>query len=297
VLSKRVEELEEKLNTNSRNSSKPPSTDKGKGKKNVKSGKKAGGQPGHTGKGRTHFTETQIDSTHQIYPATQCDCGSEVKTTRLNWRHQTIDIPEIKPIITEYQMYAGACQGCGKQHEATLPIGVNPKLVGPRLLALIGTLTGGYRLSKRLVQGLLQDLYRIELSVGAISQSEEIISAALEAIVQEAHAYIQQAEVVHSDETGHKEKGEKQWMWVAIAGLVSVFMARASRSTAIAKELLGEAFAGILVSDRYSAYTWVDTGRRQLCWAHLLRDFTKISERSGAAGQIGEQLLEHACRR
>jgi len=295
-LCKRVEELEEQRKTNSRNSSKPPSTDKVSSKKQGKSDKKAGGQPGHTGKGRTHFTPEQIESTHQCYPDKQCVCGGEVKTTRLNARHQSIDIPEIKLVITEYQLYAGACQKCGKQHEATLPSGVGAKLVGPRLLALIGTLTGGYRLSKRLVQGLLQDLYRIEISVGTISQSEEIISAALDTIVQEAHAHIQQAKVVHSDETGHKEKGKKQWMWVAIAGMVSVFMARASRSTAIAKELLGEAFAGILVSDRYSAYTWVDAVRRQLCWAHLLRDFTKISERSGTAGQIGDQLLAHAKR-
>jgi transposase len=293
---RRIKELEEKLNTNSRNSSRPPSTDKGPGKKKSGSGKKAGGQPGHTGKGRALFTEEQIDRTQSCYPNRQCECGGAVNTTRLGRRHQTIDIPEIKPFITEYRLYAGVCRGCGKQHEAGLPAGVSAKLVGPRLLALIGTLTGGYRLSKRLVQGLLQDLYRIELSVGTISESEEIISAALETVVQEAHEHIQRAAVVHSDETGHKEKGKKQWMWVGIAGLVSVFLARASRSAEIAKELLGEAFAGILISDRYSAYTWVEALRRQLCWAHLLRDFTKIAQRSGTAGQVGAQLIEHTKR-
>jgi uncharacterized coiled-coil protein SlyX/IS1 family transposase len=295
-MSKRIEELEEKVNTNSRNSSKPPSADIGSGKRNIKSGKKAGGQPGHKGNGRTLYAEDRVDHTSHQYPPKQCECGGAVKTTRLNWRHQTLDIPEINPIVTEYRMYAGTCQGCGKHHEAGLPDGVSARLAGPRLLALVGTLTGGYRMSKRLVQGLLQDLYGIELSVGTISQSEEVISAALETVVQEAHAHIRQAEIVHSDETGHKEKGEKQWMWVAIAGMVSVFMARVSRSAEVAKELLGESFTGILVSDRYSAYTWVQTDRRQLCWAHLLRDFTKISERSGVAGQIGEELLEHAKR-
>ena len=289
---KQIKALEEKLNTNSRNSSKPPSTDPRSGKKKTGSGKKAGGQPGHVGRGRTFFSEEQVDQTHLLYPERQCGCGGKVSITRLHRRHQTIDIPQIKAHITEYQLYAGACQGCGKQHEAVLPMDVSGKLVGPRLLALIGTLTGGYRLSKRLVQGLLQDVFRIELSVGLISQSEALISAALQTIVQEAHAHIRQAAVVHSDETGHKEKGKKQWMWVAIAGMVSVFMARAARSADIAKELLGNAFAGILVSDRYSAYTWVDAARRQWCWAHLLRDFTKISERSGVAGQVGEQLLE-----
>lgn len=217
-------------------------------------------------------------------------------TTRLSGRHQTIEIPEITPLVTEYQVYAGVCQGCGKQHEARLPEGASPRLVAPRLLALIGTLTGGYRLSKRLTQGLLHDVFQIDLSVGAISASEAILSAALLPVVEEAHAHVRQAAVVHSDETGHKEKGKRQWMWIAIAGMVSVFMARASRSSEIARELLGAAFAGILVSDRYSAYTWVASSRRQLCWAHLLRDFTKIAERSGAAGQVGDQLLDHAKR-
>ena len=300
VQAAQIKALEEKLNTNSRNSSKPPSTDqgagKGTGKKKTRSGKKAGGQPGHVGRGRTFFSEAQVDQTHLLCPERQCECGGNVKTTRLHQRHQTMDIPPIEAQITEYRLFAGACQGCGKHHKAVLPAEVSGKLVGPRLLALIGTLTGGYRLSKRLAQSLLQDVFHIDLSVGLISQSEEIISAALEAIVQEAHAHVQQAAVVHGDETGHKEKGKKQWMWVAIAGVVSVFMARAGRSAEVAKELLGSAFAGILVSDRYSAYSWVDAVRRQWCWAHLLRDFTKISERSGVAGQVGEQLLEYGKR-
>lgn len=291
-----IKALEEKLNTNSRNSSKPPSTDQKAGKKKRGSGKKAGGQPGHIGCGRRLFPAAQVDQTHHLYPPRHCECGGKVRATRLHQRHQTMDIPPIKPQITEYRLFAGACQGCGRQHEAVLPADVCGKLVGPHLLALIGTLTGGYRLSKRLVQSLLKDVFHIDLSVGLISQSEARISAVLKTIVQEAHTHVQQAGVVHSDETGHKEKGKKQWMWVAIAGMVSVFMARVGRSAEVARELLGNAFAGILVSDRYSAYTWVDAARRQWCWAHLLRDFTKISERSGVAGQVGEQLLELAKR-
>jgi transposase len=166
-------------------------------------------------------------------------------------------------------------------------------LAGPRLLALIGTLTGAYRLSKRLAQGLLQDVFQIELSVGAISQSEELLSAALEPSVRQAHAYLQQAPVVHADETRHKEKGRPHWMWIAIAGMVSVFLARATRSAAMAQELLGACFAGILVSDRYAAYGWIAAQRRQVCWAHLLRDFTKSAERSGVAGRIGEELIAY----
>jgi transposase len=187
--------------------------------------------------------------------------------------------------------YAGAAAS-GKRHEACLPPGVSSRMTGPRLLALIGVLTGGYRLSRRMTQGLLQDVFGLSISLGAISQGEAVLSAALDPIAQQAHAHIRQAPVVHGDETGHKEKGRTQWMWVAIAGMVSVFMACARRNAQAAKDMLGVGFAGILVSDRYGAYAWVDTERRQLCWAHLLRDFTRIAERSGKAGRIGAELVE-----
>ena len=85
-------------------------------------------------------------------------------------------------------------------------------------------------------------------------------------------------------------------MGIAIAGMVSVFIARATRSAAMAQELLGACFTGILVSDRYAAYGWIAAQRRQVCWAHWLRDFTKMSERSGAAGRIGEELIAHTQR-
>lgn len=296
---RRIEALEEKVNSNSRNSSMPPSTDRGKGKSakpRGASGRKAGGQPGHAGKGRELLAQEHVTQFQDCYPSKDCDCGGEVRTSGLSWRHQVIDVPDIKPLVTQYRLHAGVCRGCGKRHEAKLPAGVSPRLAGPRLLALMGTLTGGYRLSKRLVQGLLQDVFQIDVSLGTISQSEAILSAALAPITQEAHAYIKQAPAVHADETSHREKGCKQWMWVAIAGRVSVFMARPSRSAEVARELLGEEFSGILISDRYSAYHWVDPLRRQACWAHLLRDFTKIAERSGTAGRIGYELLAHTHR-
>jgi transposase len=83
-------------------------------------------------------------------------------------------------------------------------------------------------------------------------------------------------------------------MWVVIATWVSVFAESVYRNAAAAKVLLGGAFAGILISDRGSAYTWIKAARRQLCWVHLLRDFTRISERSGEAGRIGKALLVYA---
>lgn len=291
-LTEKVRALEEKLNTNSTNSSKPPSADINKNKTTKKSsGKKAGGQPGRIGKAREWIPEAEVDNIVVCYPEKECACGGVVIVAEDTYTpHQTIELPPIQFIVNEYRRYHGKCAGCGLRHEGQLPNGVGYGFLSASVLALVATLTGGYRLSKRLVQSLLIDLFGRELSVGMISESEEIVSSALQPVTQAAHDYVKQADIVHSDETGHKEKGKKQWMWIAIAGLVSVFLARASRSTEVAKELLGACFTGRLISDRYSAYTWIEASRRQLCWAHLLRDFRKIAERKGISSHIGEQL-------
>jgi transposase len=233
----------------------------------------------------------QVTQAHDCQPGPCPACGGAVKITGLIARHQIIELPPVTPIVTEYRLFAGRCRACGHACAAALPPGVSARVTGPRLLAAIGALTGAYRMSKRQAQALLVDLLGIELSVGVISHGEAEISAALAHITAEAHAHVQAATVVHADETGHKQCGARQWMWLVAAGMVAVFLVALTRSAHAARAALGERFAGILVSDRYSAYAWVDAQQRQLCWAHLLRDFRKIAERSGAPGHIGDELI------
>lgn len=297
-LSNRIDFLEEQLRTNSRNSSQPPSTDTHRppALKPPTGGRKRGAQPGHPGKARMLLPSEQITHAENCLPGPCPACGGTVKISGLRARHQVIDLPKLAPVVTEYRLFAGTCQACGCACEASLPPGVSARVTGPRLLAAIGTFTGGYHLSKRQVQGVLADLFGIELSVGAISEGEAAIGAALAGIVAEAHAHVQQASVVHADETGHKQSGARHWLWLVATQCVAVFMTAATRSAQAAKAALGEDFAGILVSDRYGAYAWVDQERRQLCWAHLLRDFRKIAERSGASRRIGDELIALAQR-
>jgi len=296
ALTARLQTLEERLHTNSRNSSTPPSTDPHRPPaKKPPSGKKPGAQPGHPGKARTLLRPDQVTHAHDCLPGACPACGGAVRITGLCARHQVIDLPPMTAVVTEYRLFAGRCRGCGRVCEASLPPGVSSRVTGPRLLAAIGALTGAYHLSKRQVQGLLADLFGIELSVGAISEGEALIGEALGGIVADAHAHVRAAAVVHADETGHKERGARHWLWLVATRCVAVFLAAATRSAQAARAALGEGFAGILVSDRYAAYAWVEAQRRQLCWAHLLRDFTKMAERSGASGRIGDELL--ACAR
>ena len=230
-------------------------------------------------------------------PPTRCQCGGHVEARHeKKKRHQVHELPIIKPVVTEYQRIYGQCSCCNRQHLGALPEGVSSGMLGVRAIATLATHTGKYHLSKRITQMVFIDHYGLKVSLGTISNAEKIVSKALKEPALEVLAHIQSAPVKHADETSHKQQGDKMWMWVGVALLVAVFLIRATRATVEAKALLGECFTGILVSDRYSSYTWIDDSQRQFCWAHLLRDFIKISERSGLSGQMGEQLLSYSRR-
>jgi len=112
--------------------------------------------------------------------------------------------------------------------------------------------------------------------------------------VAEARAYVQAQPAAHLDETGWREGQQRAWLWTAVTTWVTVFVVRRSRSGKVARELVGEHFWGWLVTDRWSAYTWYPTWRRQLCWAHLLRDIEAMIARGGRSQEIGEALQAQA---
>jgi transposase len=154
--------------------------------------------------------------------------------------------------------------------------------------------SGSYRLSKRTTQQVMADLFGGPMSVGSISQSEKTTTEVITEPVQEARDNVEAQRVAHLDETSWREGGKRVWLWVAVTSLVTVFLIRLSRGGQVARELLGEGFSGILVTDRYSAYNWYPVRWRQLCWSHLLRDFEAMRGRGRASEEIGDALLEQA---
>jgi transposase len=210
------------------------------------------------------------------------------------WRHQVIEIPPIKPVVTEYQWHQLRCSACGAVTRAPWPDGVPSGTYGPRVQATVALYTGAYRLSKRTTQQVMDDVCGVPVSVGTISQLEQATAAAVAAPVEEARTYVHAQAVAHLDETSWCQGGKRAWLWVAVTSWVTVFVVRMSRGGHVARELLGETFGGILVTDRYSAYNWYPVRWRQLCWAHLLRDFEAMRGRSGASEKIGEALLAQA---
>jgi transposase len=177
---------------------------------------------------------------------------------------------------------------------APWPAGVPSGTYGPRGQATGALYTGAYRLSKRTTQQMMDAVCGVPLRVGTISQLAQAITAAVATPVEEAHTYVHEHAVAHLDETSWRQGGKRAWLWGAVTRWVTVFVVRMSRGGSVARELLGAQFAGILVTDRYSAYTWYPVRWRQVCWAHLLRDFEAMRDRGGRSEAIGDALLVQA---
>lgn len=151
-----------------------------------------------------------------------------------------------------------------------------------------------------MVQSAMPDLFGVEMSLGSVNNLRQEASDAVADPVAAAVKYVQQQSVVGADETslvqgnagGHNPNDRTAWLWVIVTPLVTCFQVILSRGQEAAQTVLGLANACLLTSDRHAGYNWVDLSRRQLCWAHLKRDFTQIAERSGVSEELGKALLE-----
>jgi transposase len=292
-LEMKIERLEAKLRQNSSSSHRPPSSDPPWSRPSGKapSGRPRGGQPGHEKSERKLLPPDEVDELHCCKPSACDGCGAPLTGCDPDpVRHQVTEIPPIRPVVTEWQLHALQCESCGVSTRARLPGGVPLGAFGPRVQALAVLLTGAYRISRRNVCQVMSDCFGVDMSLGALSKLEGKTAEALEEPFEGALDAMRKQPVVHPDETSWREAGKKSWMWTVASKAATVFLIRPSRGSDVAKELLGEEFAGTTVSDRWSGYNWLDIHRRQVCWAHLIRDFRKIAESSGDARVIGESL-------
>jgi hypothetical protein len=169
---------------------------------------------------------------------------------------------------------------------------------GSRLAALVGLLGGKYRQSERQIQELLEDCFQIQVALGTVNKLRQEVSEALAEAVAEATEFAQTQKAANADETGwrqgnsdgHNPTRRKAWLWVMVTRWVTVFQVHLSRGQASARALLGS-FTGYLITDRWTGYSWWPLERRQLCWAHLIREFQKIADRGDESQKIGEGLL------
>jgi transposase len=294
-LEARISDLEARLKLNSTNSSKPPSSDPiGMKRKppTPPSKKKRGGQPGRRKAQRPLVPPEQVHETFECKPTNCRRCGHDLEgqdATPLI--HQVAELPKIVPIVDEYRLHRLTCPDCGETTCASLPAGVPSVGFGPYLQAVLAMFAGAYRLSKRQIQQLSSDLFTLSISIGMISKLEQRSAQALEAPYNELAIAVHQAKEVNIDETSWRQDRGKAWLWVTVTKLVSVFTIAGSRAGEIAKALLGSGSDQVVTSDRFSAYEWIAAAWRQVCWAHLRRDFQAMIDRGGDGERIGRRLL------
>jgi len=294
-LTHRMADLEERQRQTSRNSSKPPSSDPPgtpPRAQRTSSGRKRGGQKGHRGHGRQLKAAADVTRIVDIKPVCCQSCGALLLGEDAHpARHQVTELPRVEPEVVEYRQHTLTCLACGTETTPDWPVDMPAGSFGPRAQATVGYLTGRMGVSQRDVEEAMDALFHTDLALGSVSAVEQNVSAALSKPVEEAQTYVRQQPVVNADETSWRQGKQRLWLWIGTTPLVTVFLL-ATRGAEGAQHLLGRAFRGIVGSDRWSGYNWLSVLQRQLCWAHLKRDFQAFVDRGGESARLGEALLK-----
>jgi transposase len=279
-----------------RNSSLPPSTEHPHAKPprdqaHKGSGKKQGGQPGHAKYERALIPTKQCQAVVPLKPERCRRCGEALVGTDLEpLRHQVWDVPEIKPLVTEYQLHRLTCPGCQMTTCAPLPVGVPVSQGGPRLVALVALLMGCFRQSKRRVALFLDSVLHQPCSPGWVVKLQQQATAALTPAYEELTQQLPSEDVLAIDESPTKEGRTKAWLWTFVAATYTVFALRTTRAATVLQELLTDVFTGVVHCDRAKMY-WQE-GRLQWCWAHLKRDFQALIDHPDRQAQrLGHDLM------
>jgi transposase len=300
VLKARIEELERQVKGKTpQNSSLPPSTQHPHARPQPpkhKSKKKRGGQFGHEKHERPLIPTDQCDDVQTLRPTECRRCGGKLSGSDLKpLRHQVWELPEIKPLVTEYQRHRLGCPTCGETTCAELPAGVPQGQSGPRLMAFTGLLMAYYRQSKRRTAEFLSTLLGQPCSAALTVKMQTVVTAAVRPTYGELAAQLPTQDHVNADETPMKEQNGKAWLWTFVARMFTVFAVRATREATAVDELLTNDFRGVVTCDRAKMY-W-RAGRLQWCWAHLIRDFQALIDRGdGQTKRLGYDLRRAARR-
>jgi transposase len=272
-LKQRIVELEDKLGLNSSNSGLPTSKEiyKIERKQRLSSGKNPGGQPGHKFNG---YKMKEASVKIELLPAEEsCVCGGELNLSAKYNIHQKIEILPITPVVTEYYLREKICNRCSKNYKAELE---DKKLLGKNVETIIASLGGFFNNSKREIQEILSKIFNLDISLGLVSNSEGRVSSKIETKYEELKEEAIESSHLHMDETGANNKGKRHWCWIAGNKEVTVFKLANSRGKKALISFLPE-YEGKVISDRYGVYNTYEKENRQICLAHLRRDFKRFA--------------------
>ncbi len=257
------------------------------------SGRKPGGQPKHPPHLKKLLPLERVTKIVSYVP-THCECCQTKLAEDRGWhdpepsRHQVAELPVLRAEITEHQGHSRTCPHCQHVTQATIPAQVRAESVAPKLAAMMSYLVGVHHVSKRGVEEIVEEVFEVPISLGKVAALEQEMSVALKPAYQEAVAEVRAAASKHVDETGWKKAGRKRWLWTAATTMVVVFLIHARRNLVALQTLLGETILGFIHSDRWKVYNEIPVKQRQLCWAHLRRNFENWLEKGELAKAAAE---------
>ncbi|MEI8384322.1 MAG: IS66 family transposase [Planctomycetota bacterium] len=257
-----------------------------------KPNRKRGGQPGHPKAERALIPSEQCSDVVTCKPRVCRGCGGALQGNDSDpLRHQVTDIPPITPIVIEYQRHRLTCSCCGVSTCGELPEGVPTGMTGPRLTAIVGVLMALFRQSKRRVSLCCQTLFNTSVSPGLVVKLQNIVTTSARPAYRELVSKLPSQSAVNVDETPTRESNENAWIWTVVAATFTVFAVRVTKASCVIKSLLGNAYKGVVTSDRAKMYDFFL--QHQWCWAHLERDFKTVAECGNkTASKLGHKLLD-----
>lgn len=269
---------------NSKNSSKPPSSDFPKLSKTQSlrdsSGKKPGGQFGHDGTTLKMVANPDIIQTH--CPSFCTCCGEDLSALPAIFigKRQVIDIPPILPIVTEHQIFNKCCK-CGKLNQASFPTGVNaPVSYGENVQALTAYLSVRQYVPFNRLAELLSNLFGLSVSTGGIDYILTKMKAKASVAYESIRLNVLRNKIIGADETGISISGKNHWAWTFQHNRATFIAVHKNRGFKAIKEIMPEGLHNnTLVTDCWSAYFMTEAKGHQLCTAHLLRELTHFEEK------------------
>lgn len=297
ALTARIAELERRLDLNSRNSGKPPSSDGLKKPPRTrslreKSGRKPGGQKGH--KGETLRQVAEPDTTVDHFPETCRRCGSALTPAMATGfgARQVFDLPAPRPlVVTEHRAHHCRCGKCGAETGAWFPQGVTaPVQYGARIMAMVVYLLHFQLLPEDRLAELMADLFGVALVPATIARMRRGCAVRFRGVVDAIRERVKAAAVKHMDETGFRIGGRTQWLHIASTGLLTFYRVSAKRGSLLAGVI------GIVVHDHWKPYYTMQGVLHALCNAHHLRELKALIEIEKEDWALRMQrLLRRAC--
>ena len=290
---KKISKLEERCNLNSKNSSKPPSSDqKPSGKPPKQKFKKNGAKPGRCRYFRPTFTQGEVDQFIDVEVQKCPTCKGSVKFTGKELIHQQVEIPERPYRVIQYNRKQFYCACCRKYRFSSLPKEVGPSAFGIRLSAFMGFLSGSCRLPRRTCLEVLKQGFGIKVSVGAQSNVEGRLSKALELVYKETEQKVHLSQgPKHVDETTWFLWETREFVWVMSTARAALYKIQEGWGAIYRDQLIGPIKkSAIFITDRLAIYNFKCA--HHCCLAHIKRNLDRFAQRTEDDSEWDSQMIE-----